>query len=87
MLNIDALTEDLTFHTHRFPGVACTVAIAVMPDGFVAGFGKSTCIYPATFSNDGACGIAIEYARRDAVNRLREMEEYRLKQAAKQNTL
>ncbi|EJG5923843.1 hypothetical protein NAE50_002237 [Salmonella enterica] len=84
---IDALTDSLTFHVHHFPGTTCTVAIAVMPDGFVAGTGKSACIDPAMFNSDTGCDIAVENAGTDAVNRLWEMEGYRLKQAAKQNTL
>lgn len=84
---IDALADSLTFHTYLFPGTTCTVAIAVMPDGFVAGTGKSACIDPAIFNSDTGYDIAVENARADAVNRLWEMEGYRLKQAAKQNTL
>lgn len=84
---IDALADSLTFHTHHFPGTTCTVAIAVMPDGFVAGMGASTCINPASFDSDACYDLAIGNARTDAVNRLWEMEGYRLKQAAKQNTL
>lgn len=38
---IDDQMESLTFHTHHFPGTTCTVAIAVLPDGFVAGAGKA----------------------------------------------
>lgn len=84
---IDALMNSLTFHTHHFPGTTCTVAVAVLPDGFVVGTGKSACISPAMFDSDIGYDIAVENARTDAVNRLWEMEGYRLKQAAKQNTL
>ncbi|ECV5352127.1 hypothetical protein F2J48_21510 [Salmonella enterica subsp. enterica] len=84
---IDALADSLTFHTHHFPGTTCTVAIAVMPDGFVAGTGKSACIDPALFDSDTGYDVAVENARKDAVNRLWEMEGYRLKQAATKNTL
>ncbi|HCM1915254.1 TPA: hypothetical protein N3A33_001115 [Salmonella enterica subsp. salamae serovar 28:r:e,n,z15] len=84
---IDALTDSLTFHTHHFPDTTCTVAIAVMPDGFVAGFGKSACISPALFDSNTGYDIAVENARTDAVNRLWEMEGYHLKQAGKKNTL
>lgn len=84
---IDALTDSLTFHAHHFPGTTCTVAVAVLPDGFVAGTGKSACIDPAMFDGNIGYDIAVENARTDAVNRLWEMEEYRLKQVAKQNTL
>lgn len=85
--HIDALADSLTFHTYHFPGTTCTVAIAVMSDGFVAGTGKSACIDPAMFNSDTGYDIAVENARTDAVNRLWEMEGYRLKQTAKQNTL
>ncbi|EBB6987799.1 hypothetical protein ROL52_004351 [Salmonella enterica] len=84
---IDNLVDSLTYHTHHFPGTTCTVAIAVLPDGFVAGAGKSACIDPTLFNSDTGYDIAIENARADAVNRLWEMEGYRLMQAMKQNTL
>ncbi|HHR4769123.1 TPA: Gp49 family protein [Salmonella enterica] len=84
---IDALADSLTFHTHHFPGTTCTVAVAVLSDGFVAGVGKSACIDPAMFDSDIGYDVAIENARKDAINRLWEMEGYRLKQAEKQSAL
>lgn len=83
---IDNLVDSLTYHTHHFPGTTCTVAIAVLPDGFVAGTGKSACIDPALFSSDTGYDIAIENARADAVNRPWELEGWRMKRSA-QNTL
>ncbi|EAW2472671.1 hypothetical protein FBD63_15040 [Salmonella enterica subsp. enterica] len=84
---IDGLVESLTFHTHHFPGTTCTVAIAVLPDGFVAGAGKSACIDPALFDAETGRDIAISNAKSDAANRLWEMEGWRLKQTVKTNTL
>lgn len=57
---IDNLVDSLTYHTHHFPGTTCTVAIAVLPDGFVAGAGKSACIDPTLFNSDTGYDIAIE---------------------------
>jgi hypothetical protein len=41
---IDQLHCSLRVLTHHFPGTTCTVAIAMLPDGFVAGVGHSACI-------------------------------------------
>lgn len=67
---IDDQLESLTFHTHHFPGTACTVAIAVLPDGFVVGAGKSACINPALFDAETGRDIAIINAKSDATSRL-----------------
>lgn len=85
--DIDNLVDSLTYHTHHFPGTTCTVAIAVLPDGFVAGVGKSACIDPTLFNSDTGYDIAIENARADAVNRLWELEGWHRKQTTKRNTL
>ncbi|EII2806796.1 hypothetical protein LG734_001729 [Salmonella enterica subsp. enterica serovar Java] len=84
---IDDLVEGLTFHTHHFAGTTCTVAIAVLPDGFVAGSGKSACIDPALFDAQTGRDIAISNAKSDAINRLWELEGWHLKQTTKRNTL
>lgn len=80
---IDDQLESLTFHTHHFPGTTCTVAIAVLPDGFVAGAGKSACIDPVIFDADMGCDIAISNAKTDAISRLWELEGWYLKQTMK----
>jgi len=36
---IEALCGSLTVHVHHFPKTTSTVAIAALPDGFVAGVG------------------------------------------------
>lgn len=84
---IDDRVESLTFHTHHFVGTTCTVAIAVLPDGFVVGTGKSACIDPALFDAQTDRDIAISNAKSDAINRLWELEGWHLKQTTKQNTL
>ncbi|ELI0559645.1 hypothetical protein Q8U35_004479 [Salmonella enterica] len=84
---IDDLVESLTVHTHHFAGTTCTVAIAVLPDGFVAGAGKSACIDPALFDAETGRNIAISNATSDATSRLWEPEGYRLKRKVTQNTL
>ena len=84
---IDEQVESLTFHTHHFPGTTCTVAIAVLPDGFVVGAGKSACIDPALFDAETGRDIAISNAKSDATSRLWELEGWYLKQTMKRNTL
>lgn len=77
---IEEKLSSLSFHVHHFSGTTCTVAIAVMPDGFVAGTGKSACIDPALFDEGTGYDIAITNARADAEQRLWELEGYHLKQ-------
>jgi hypothetical protein len=75
---IDALTGSMLTLTHQFPGTTCTVAIAMLPNGFVAGIGKSGCVDPANFDAEIGARIAVQNAFDDARNRLWEMEGYAL---------
>jgi hypothetical protein len=78
---IDALTQSMLTLTHRFPGTTCTVAVAVLPNGFVAGICKSAAVDPANFDAEIGARVAIQNAHDDARNRLWECEGYALKKA------
>lgn len=77
---IDQLHCSLQVLTHHFPGTTCTIAIAALPDGFVAGVGHSACISATNF--DAAVGAQI--AKRNALNAAREklweLEGYALRE-------
>jgi hypothetical protein len=78
---IDALTQSMLTLTHRFPGTTCTVAVAVLPNGFIAGIGKSAAVDPANFDAEIGVRVAIDNAHKDARDRLWELEGYALKKA------
>jgi membrane protein involved in colicin uptake len=76
---IDTLTQSMMTMTHRFPGTTCTVAVAILPNGFVAGIGKSAAVDPANFDAEIGMRVAIDNAHKDARDRLWELEGYALK--------
>lgn len=78
---IDALTQSMVVLTHRFPGTTCTVAVAMLPNAFAVGFGKSACVDPANFDAEIGVRVAMKNAQDDARNRLWELEGYALKKA------
>ncbi|HEY0200652.1 MAG TPA: Gp49 family protein [Burkholderiaceae bacterium] len=76
---IDALHASLVVFTHHFPGTTTTVAIATLPNGFVAGTGRSSCVSPANFDAKIGERIATQNALDVARENLWEMEGYRLR--------
>ena len=78
---INALVDGLTFQTHRFPGTTSTVAIAVLPNGFVAAVGHSAAARRENFDAEIGEQIAISNARTEARKKLWELEGYVLKKA------
>lgn len=78
---INELVHQLEFKTHHFPGTTTTVAIAVMPNGFVAGIGKSSSVSLQNFNSVYGAEIAIDDARKIAKEKLWELEGYVLKKA------
>ena len=76
---IDALSSDLKVHTHHFPGTTTTVAVAVLPDGFVVATGHSACISAANFKKDVGEQFAASNALAAARTKLWELECYRLR--------
>ncbi|WP_225087441.1 Gp49 family protein [Pectobacterium colocasium] len=77
--DVDALTESLNYQTHHFPGTTVTVAIASLPNGFMVGQGFSATISPELFDADIGKELAIARAKNDAVQKLWELEGYKLK--------
>lgn len=78
---IDALEHSLAYHVHHFPGTTTTVAIAVLPNGFTVGVGKSACLDQAMFDADVGVTIAKEQARKQSVEMLWALEGYKVKSA------
>ncbi len=76
---IEALAEGLTFKTHHFEGTTCTVAIAVLANGFVAGIGHSAAVSLANFDAEIGAKIAIKDVKHQAIDKLWELEGYALR--------
>lgn len=77
---IDHLHCSLRVLTHHFPGTTCTVAVAALPDGFVAGVGHSACISATNFDADVGAQIAKRNALNAAREKLWELEGYALRE-------
>ena len=84
---IDQLHCSLRVLTHHFPGTTSTIAVAALPDGFVAGVGHSACVSVENF--DPAVGEQI--AKRNALNAAREklweLEGYALRNRMQENAI
>lgn len=78
--HIDQLHCSLQVLTHHFPGTTCTVAVAALPDGFVAGVGHSACISATNFDADVGEQIAKRNALNAAREKLWELEGYALRE-------
>ncbi len=76
---IDDLCGSLTMHIHHFPNTTSTVAIAALPNGFVAGVGYSASVSPENFDAEIGARIATQDALTQARKKLWEMEGYVLK--------
>ncbi|MZH97288.1 Gp49 family protein [Dickeya dianthicola] len=79
--DIDALATSLVFQTHHFPGTTVTVSIASLPNGFMVGSGFSATVSPELFDVEIGKTMAIDRAKKDAVQKLWELEGYKLKSA------
>lgn len=77
--DIEALHRSLVVLTHHFPGTTVTVAVAVLPDGFVVGTGQSGCISPERFDEQIGATIAKGDALAAAREKLWELEGYLLR--------
>jgi len=77
--DIEAMHRSLQVLTHQFPGTTVTVAIAVLPDGFVVSTGHSACISAANFDAAIGEGIAKGNALAAARDKLWELEGYLLR--------
>lgn len=78
---INAMVDSLVFQTHRFPGTTSTVAVAVLPNGFVVAIGHSAAASRENFDAEIGESIAVSNARTEARKKLWELEGYVLKKA------
>lgn len=76
---IEDLCGSLTIKTHHFEGTSSTVALAILPNGFVAGVGHSASVSPENFDAEIGARIATQDALAQARKKLWEMEGYALK--------
>ena len=80
---IDAIMADVTYHVYRIPETTTTVAVAFDKDGFSLSVGMSACVDPANFNEELGAQYACENAAEKAVEKLWELEGYRLAKAHK----
>ncbi|MGL4265048.1 MAG: Gp49 family protein [Afipia sp.] len=77
---IDALVEQLSFHTSVIPGTTTTLASAINPSGFEIVTASAGCVSPENFNESLGRNHAIAKAKASARNELWRLEGYRLKQ-------
>jgi hypothetical protein len=77
---IDALVEQLSFHTYLIPGTTTTLASALNPAGFEVATVSANVSIAAEFSESVGRNNAIAKAKTAARNELWKLEAYRLKQ-------
>lgn len=77
---IDALVEQLSFHTSVIPGTTTTLASAINPSGFEIVTESAGCVSPENFNEALGRNHAIAKAKASARNELWRLEGYRLKQ-------
>jgi len=73
---IDAMVASLRFELHTYPGTTATVALAILPSGFVVGQGQSACASPENYNKEVGDKIAVDNARNEARQKLWEFEGY-----------
>jgi len=76
---ITVLLDALRYETVVIPGTTCTVAAAILPNGFVVAIDKSASASPENFNAEIGKRIAIANAREKAKAKLWEFEGYWLK--------
>ena len=76
---IEELCGSLSIKTHHFEGTSSTVALAILPNGFVVGVGYSASVSLANFDADIGARIATQDALAKARKKLWELEGYALK--------
>jgi hypothetical protein len=76
---IDALVEQLSFHTSVIPGTTTTLASAINPAGFEIATASAGCVSPENFNELLGRNTAIAKVKAIARNELWKLEGYRLK--------
>lgn len=80
MQHIHKLLEGVKYSTHLIPGTTTILATAIMPSGFVLATVDSACADPDEFNLATGIEIAITKAKGAAINALRSLELYRVRQ-------
>jgi hypothetical protein len=81
LAEIDAKMSNLAYERWIVPNTTTTVVVAIMPDGFVVGVGKSAAVSKDNFNADIGVKIATADCERNARDKLWELEGYALKQS------
>lgn len=71
---IDDLVASLSYQTHHFPGTTLTIAVALMPDGFMVSSGSSATAHPGLFDEETGRKVAIAKAQHNATEALWQFE-------------
>lgn len=77
--HIDAMVASLEFKFVQVEGTTITGCWAMLPNGWKAGYGESSCVIPAEFNKKDGEKYARERAIQAATNKLWENEGYLLK--------
>ena len=78
---IQSLVDSLTYSTVRIPNTTCTVAAAIMPNGFVVALGESYAVSSSNFDPDVGVKVAIDDARAKAIDKFWFGEGYALRKS------
>lgn len=83
--HIDVMVASLRFEVHTYPNTTATVALAILPNGFVVGQGQSACVSLENYNKEIGDKVAIDNARDAARQKLWELEGYHLKKLLTEN--
>lgn len=76
---IDGLMASLRYEPWIVPNTTTTIVIAILPNGFTVGIGKSAAVSASNFNAEIGQKIATAEAERNARDKLWELEGYALK--------
>lgn len=76
---IDSLMASLRYEPWIVPNTTTTIVVAMLPNGFTVGIGKSAAVSASNFNADIGQKIATAEAERNARDKLWELEGYAMK--------
>ena len=76
---IDELMASLHYERWIVPNTTTTIVVAMLPNGFTVGIGKSASVSAKNFNAEIGAKIATAEAERNARDKLWELEGYALK--------
>lgn len=76
---IEALKATITVKVQRVEGTNVMVAVALLPDGFMVGYGFSACVSGTNFDEEIGRGVSTRNAMADAEKTLWAFEGYLLR--------